>query len=973
MGVVQKKTIVNALLLALLFSLAAIPADTLDYPHNEANNINCDSCHYVYGGEPSLLPPWTSHVPQDIDDTPYNALCWGCHNDIESPFVRTHSSLQIDNGYGNWTVECRTCHDPHQQSQIMAHGSDSYLYSGSSTDITETTLTDSNAGWTTNQYKDLVLIPNVDRTSRLKYGYKISGNTNNTITVESLIDLARVNVGDTYAIIYGKLVNSTIALDEITNPMFPKTGDMTVRFYDNTGANSFADGDGVYDGVCEVCHTETLFHRNSEAGDHAHNTGALCTTCHKHVEGFAGSGCDVCHGFPPTVDEAIGGPDGLVNNPGVTGSVSAGVHNKHVNVKNYACIFCHVDSAGSGPTHMSNMTVTIGFSLFGGAYTGGIYDGQSGVNYDSSEPNTTVINTGSMTCDSLYCHSNAAPFDGLNEYRTPAWDGSVTCSSCHDSGGSFTGLSGRHPAHTDGSTYAFDCEKCHDQTAIASSSIKNESYHVNDIKDVFFKAGGTYDTGTRSCTNTYCHSDAAGGAPNHPVEWDIDASLECFSCHNGRSDDDNLENCISIGGVWDVVSESCTFSNQQDCEDNNGIWDDVTGCYTILTMRSGGHKRLVSKKWIREYKCTYCHDDTTDQMNSIEGYQTHVNESKDVIFSPQWHLFAGDDPTYDPETKVCDNIYCHSDGTTVDPEVRPYPWNGDPKGCNACHGHEGDCSECHTDITGWPAGQEWRSAMPMYTNQGPGLAKSNTHLRHILTDFTCDQCHANTILGGSCTAEGCHNNGIPPGNMFEYGHVNPDYHVNKVKDVYFQQGGTYDSRPNYKKCSNTACHTGADPQWGDSINSLILCFECHGSTSGDEDDFTAFNDTRAKINMNEWVDTGHGRPAVAGNYPYSGNPPADFPGNPCWYCHDNEVLHNDYSNPFRLQMHEQFEKRFEKECLYCHMQGLDSECLSCHNTTDPTLAPQLDDINDPPFSLEHNTWNVSGDIGGYSTLSLIHI
>ena len=26
------------------------------------------------------------------------------------------------------------------------------------------------------------------------------------------------------------------------------------------------------------------------------------------------------------------------------------------------------------------------------------------------------------------------------------------------------------------------------------------------------------------------------------------------------------------------------------------------------------------------------------------------------------------------------------------------------------------------------------------------------------------------------------------------------------------------------KCSNTACHTGDDPQWGDSADSAILCF-----------------------------------------------------------------------------------------------------------------------------------------------------
>ncbi|RJR17296.1 MAG: hypothetical protein C4581_08270, partial [Nitrospiraceae bacterium] len=74
-------------------------AYTIDYPHFEINNIGCDSCHFIYGTEPSLLPPWTAHTPQNIDDTQYNTLCWSCHNDSDAPYVRTHSSLQTDNSY----------------------------------------------------------------------------------------------------------------------------------------------------------------------------------------------------------------------------------------------------------------------------------------------------------------------------------------------------------------------------------------------------------------------------------------------------------------------------------------------------------------------------------------------------------------------------------------------------------------------------------------------------------------------------------------------------------------------------------------------------------------------------------------------------------------------------------------------------------------------------------------------------------
>jgi predicted CXXCH cytochrome family protein len=42
----------------------------------------------------------------------------------------------------------------------------------------------------------------------------------------------------------------------------PSSGDWTVIFTASSGANSYADGDGTYDGVCEVCHTGTDQHQN---------------------------------------------------------------------------------------------------------------------------------------------------------------------------------------------------------------------------------------------------------------------------------------------------------------------------------------------------------------------------------------------------------------------------------------------------------------------------------------------------------------------------------------------------------------------------------------------------------------------------------------------------------------------------------------------------------------------------------------
>jgi len=51
-------------------------------------------------------------------------------------------------------------------------------------------------------------------------------------------------------------------------------------------ADADEDGNGVYDGICEVCHTLTKFNRNNSSGGHKHNTGKTCTNCHAHVDYF---------------------------------------------------------------------------------------------------------------------------------------------------------------------------------------------------------------------------------------------------------------------------------------------------------------------------------------------------------------------------------------------------------------------------------------------------------------------------------------------------------------------------------------------------------------------------------------------------------------------------------------------------------------------------------------------------------------
>ncbi|MEW6427536.1 MAG: CxxxxCH/CxxCH domain-containing protein [Thermodesulfobacteriota bacterium] len=510
---------------------------------------------------------------------------------------------------------------------------------------------------------------------------------------------------------------------------------------------------------------------------------------------------------------------------------------------------------------------------------------------DVSEPDANHPPDTSVA-DCSTCHQHEA---GFKAYPTVVHgpgqcsDGFAGCSQCHKSG--------RHASHMD---IRISCKACH-----------NTCLPVHDASNnVLFKDGnGLADTTV--CAACHRNPTTGGGANQEAYKagWaDGGYQLGCDGCHDGRP-----------------------FLDAR-------------------VMSSNGHERLVGEAWIRRYPCTHCHADSVDSTWHLKA--AHANGTVDVVIDPKWNIAGGPAPSYTPAGMTCNNLYCHSDGTAVNPETRPVAWSDSHWECNMCHGHDPagtscNSAECHSDgrdASYWNKMPEsrWLTAMPMYRNSGPGTARANSHARHLFTGLSCDDCHAATVQGGSCLD--CHSQGIPAGAMNETAHVNGTYHVNGTKDVVFKSGGTFN--PVGKTCSGTACHTGFTPQWGDTVDN-VACRDCHGTTGAEVDDFGDFNGVQAKINLGQWQSTGHGRPLAAGNYPQSGNPPADFPEKGCWYCHDNNVLHQDEGKPFRLIEHDQFRRRFDKECVFCHMNGQDEECLGCHNDAE-SLGPQLATIGADP-------------------------
>jgi hypothetical protein len=367
------------------------------FPHIDTNGNGCFSCHFLDDQDVELLPDWAFQTPQDNDDTPYNNLCRYCHNDVEAPYVKTHSSLTTSKRHGNWSIECRTCHNPHQPGQFTAYGGASYLSSGTVSSVTDNTLCSAGAGWADNQFRGNMVVPN---TSDAFHVYRINGNSSDTLSIDGSMDLSRVSPGNTFAIVLGKNIKTAIRT--------PAGVNKAVRFFRETGANSYADGDGAYDGICEVCHTDTTHFRRDGGGDDPLHTnqgnvpGTRCPSCHTHAKGFmhgggAGTGCGdagSCHGLKGSHPTHIGG---------VGMQLSLG------------CPSCHDNTS---------------FPLFA--------DGQN-------LAGTTVCNT---------CHSPGGSYNGVGDANFGAkanWSGGVYadnqlktgkekwCASCHDESPSVIG------------------------------------------------------------------------------------------------------------------------------------------------------------------------------------------------------------------------------------------------------------------------------------------------------------------------------------------------------------------------------------------------------------------------------------------------------------------------------------------------------------------------------------------------------
>ncbi len=621
-----------ALLSSFFVLLLAIFAYALDYPHSPSNYYGCVNCHDLLSSNPYLMADWTGeYTSQDPDDTPLNHLCRGCHNDTITSARSTHSyySLGYVSGtspYGPWQVQCTDCHDPHYQKQFSEYRDTGDNYWQFKSLVDTVTVSESSStlkaqgtpGWTTDEYENLRVVPNVD--ARYPEVYKITGNNADTLTIKGQVNTNNVESGDTFAVIYGKLIRDQISLARISNPMTPKTEWKMVKFFRKTGDNSCVDGDAAYDGVCEACHTDTNYHRNKKGGNRTHNVGTHCMVCHGHDGGFKGVGgttgghpthlttdhgpqltCSTddygCHGtFRPdsahplfedgenfanteACDNCHGGPDGgsmaktyWPEDPGtwMTAKGEGGF-----------CGSCHdvtqgnTDIDGGGDVALNVMgddnvtndgdSPTYGFLFTGHGKASGNYSALSW--QDNSAAGNPAANRKCSHCHDLTTEHFNNGSDRLKAgYANDA--GNSNCNQCHKAGGAESDPDWytTYAAYQNSAHNSSKCSDCHD---VHGASGANPAMTKNNQETLCYQchsdSGGVMNNAVSGAALADDIEDAFALGNRHNLGTSFTNSsknytLECISCHNVH---------IITGKYWEADSDKSPVTR---FTDNTQVW-----------------------------------------------------------------------------------------------------------------------------------------------------------------------------------------------------------------------------------------------------------------------------------------------------------------------------------------------------------------------------------------------------------------
>ncbi len=379
------------------------------------------------------------------------------------------------------------------------------------------------------------------------------------------------------------LINEVIDTDVLPPDYRIKSGLREVVFLNQAGPNSYADGDAVYDGVCEVCHTETKYHRSDASGDQTHFPGTKCTNCHEHANYFQptgianhpravtdcsnchadgaaepsnllqihGSACQKCHpdlSYDRTILGELGTFQGECfecHNPNI-----AETGNLQTPTKGHRCIVCHGRQKSTRHqrkfhkkhTEKANCVVCHGFIPDLGTEIGSGERAICRLCHDRSEDRIRITEVHKemvpegLSC--LECHGDVRPpidaFPG-----DPVGNAAVVCEICHDDKSPREFRDRSEELHKKHAGRKLDCGFCH-----ADAILQDDREPMPDLEDgrrqLVDRSGRgecrfCHPAGRKAGRHKHRANHAAGRRTVHQQhvagqrQW-------CYNCHEGSDD-----------------------------------------------------------------------------------------------------------------------------------------------------------------------------------------------------------------------------------------------------------------------------------------------------------------------------------------------------------------------------------------------------------------------------------------------------
>ena len=651
--------------------------------------------------------------PHGDSFTPSGGSCLDCHNTeqngrriVTTEFTKSTHHLQntLD------AADCEVCHDQsdHQLGIVLlkdADGGVSYSYDSGDPNAIDNFCKNCHdadgASGDLTPFTDNITVPNCTAYEQ--------HNGNGCITCHAAHGSDNLNL-------INELVNST-----------------AVTFTAVTGANSYADGDGTFDGICEVCHTSTKHHTQTSDG-HNHQDGTNCTTCHTHAIEFSPQTCTDCHSSTQGSTPPISGIGGQFDK---TSNHAAGA-----DATDAECAACHYPVDGT-TVHMNGSTVILKDPDAAAAWSGdkdnycmACHDGDPAVDKKTTYLNSAHDNSATNSC--ALCHTEHGSANANLLIQSSNYS---VCRTCHDGTGvapkssididvadkAVTGVSGNSHAWditsggfgtTDPTTSPMDtrldggttivCSTCHDP-----HDNTNGSFLVNDnstdlmCKDCHADRNEEpYPVGLGSHPVGVTYTAGGGYKPAPTLADDqvglIGGKIECSSCHSAH-------NATTTDG--NLLREAAGNTMCQDCHN--------------YQPHFGG------------MECIDCHDThgTGTNIYLIKNTITTPNSgSKTVVFTAQTE-FSDGDGTYDGVCEVCHTSTAHHTNTNDGHDHK------DGTNCTGCHAHNDatnsfpslSCLDCHNSVQG---------STPQISGPGGQFDQFSNHAAGAdATDAECAACH----------------------------------------------------------------------------------------------------------------------------------------------------------------------------------------------------------------------------------------